>query len=665
VSVTTDRPARLPRRGALPGRAGQAASLPPHRPARDDQTRRERWITVTRRAAVTAWALVVAYRSVTDGLAFNRQLLLLYIATGLIAASIGRGHKAFAVVRDWLPFALVLVLYDLSRGAATLLGAPTLWQFQPEADRWLFFGTVPTVWLQERIKMPQPPWWEVIFSGVYMSFFVLPYVIAGVLWLRNRSDWAAFARMFVALSFAAVFVYVVLPAAPPWAAARCTRADIVSGPSGPHCMYRGGAGPADGGLLGAMHSSQAGANQFVERISTRGWGTLHLQSAGVLIDSGQASVNQVAAIPSLHAALTAMISIFLWRRVRRGWRLLLVAYPLAMAFVLVYSAEHFVVDILLGWALAAIVSLAFGELDSSWSRRRATGRELAALEPAGDVVGRLAVESAVDPLGDVADVRRGDNGVQRTQRVVGRQRLGVEDVETGAGDALRPQCVDERRLVDDRTARGVDQQRCWPHERELVCADQPARALAEHQVDGQNVSATEQFVFGDVGRAGLVGGVRCQVCAPRDDVHAERLADACHARADPAQTQHTQHGTAQLQADRRLPATGAHRTTLVDDPAARGKDQRPCQFDGRLHVTAGRADVNAVVFGSRHVDRRIERPGRGDHLEPRQPFDHAPRQRRALAHHAHHIERRQSLDQVTLIGDVIVEHGDLGARSHL
>ena len=34
---------------------------------------------------------------------------------------------------------------------------------------------------------------------------------------------------------------------------------------------------------------------------------------------------------------------------------MLVAYPLIMAFTLVYSAEHYVVDILLGWALAAVV----------------------------------------------------------------------------------------------------------------------------------------------------------------------------------------------------------------------------------------------------------------------------------------------------------------------
>jgi len=466
VSVTTDRRVRLFKRDAQAAATRMLRQVKhlPTTPLRDaesagnvDPASRERRLTLARRVAITTWILVVAYRSVTDGLAFNRELLLLYIATGLIAASIGRGRTAFAVLRDWLPFALVLLLYDLSRGAATLLGAPTLWRFQPDADRWLFFGTVPTVWLQERLKMPQPPWWEVIISGIYMSFFVLPYVVAGVLWLHNRSDWAAFVRRFVALSFAALVVYIVMPAAPPWAAARCTPANIAGGPSDPHCMYRSSARVPDGGLLGAMHTSQPGAHQFVERISTRGWGTLHLQSAGALVNSGQASVNLVAAIPSLHAALTAMISIFLWRRVRRSWRPLLVAYPLAMAFVLVYSAEHFVVDILLGWALAAMVSVVFGLFDAWWSRRRGSKSAVAyPAEPAADLAGGLPVKGAVDLFGDVADVRRGDHVVQRAQRVPGRQRLGVENVEAGSGESPRLQSVDEGRLVDDWAARCVD-----------------------------------------------------------------------------------------------------------------------------------------------------------------------------------------------------------------
>jgi membrane-associated phospholipid phosphatase len=77
-----------------------------------------------------------------------------------------------------------------------------------------------------------------------------------------------------------------------------------------------------------------------------------------LLDQGQASVNLVAAVPSLHAGMTLAISVFLWNRVSRGWRPVLAAYVIVMAFTLVYTAEHFVIDILLGWALAAVVMLA-------------------------------------------------------------------------------------------------------------------------------------------------------------------------------------------------------------------------------------------------------------------------------------------------------------------
>ncbi|WP_051574709.1 phosphatase PAP2 family protein [Mycobacterium sp. URHB0044] len=343
--------------------------------AEDSSSARERRLTIVRWAAVVAWAAAVIYRTVTDGFAFNRELLLLYIATGLLAASVGRGRRMLYVIRDWLPFALVLLAYDLSRGAATLIGRPTLWHWQVDADRWLFFGTMPTVWLQERLKLSQPPWWEVVISSVYMSFFILPYIVAGVLWLRNREEWKAFVRLFVGLSFSALIIYALLPAAPPWAAARCTAGDVADGPSGPACMFRSARGVPDGGLLGAMQTSQGGANAWVERIVARGWGKLNLHSATALIDQGQSSVNLVAAIPSLHAGMTAAVAAFLWHRVYRGWRPVLVAYVLVMAFTLVYTAEHFVVDILLGWAFAAIVVVVINRYDA-WRRRRvSTGAE--------------------------------------------------------------------------------------------------------------------------------------------------------------------------------------------------------------------------------------------------------------------------------------------------
>ncbi|KAA0098718.1 phosphatase PAP2 family protein [Mycolicibacterium sp. P1-18] len=324
--------------------------------------------------AIAVWAGAVCYWTVTRGFAFNRELLLLYICTGLAAASIGQGRRVLYVVRDWLPFALVLVAYDFSRGAATLIGRPTMWHWQADADRWLFSGAMPTVWLQERLKMPLPPWWEVILSVVYMSFFVLPYAVAAVLWLRDREQWKAFVRMFVGLSFVGLAIYALLPAAPPWAAARCTPDDVAAGPSGPRCMFGSGRGVPDGGLLGAVTPHHDGANPWVERIVGRGWDNMHLHTASALINQGQASVNLVAAIPSLHAALTAAVSAFLWTRVAHRWRPLLVAYPLLMAFTLVYSAEHYVVDVLLGWALAAVVVAALhGYEVRRQSRRSAAG----------------------------------------------------------------------------------------------------------------------------------------------------------------------------------------------------------------------------------------------------------------------------------------------------
>ena len=68
-----------------------------------------------------------------------------------------------------------------------------------------------------------------------------------------------------------------------------------------------------------------------------------------LFERGQEYSNPVAAVPSLHAAYTLLFAIYLWR-VRRWARPLLAAYVAAMAFALVYTAEHYVADILLGWA---------------------------------------------------------------------------------------------------------------------------------------------------------------------------------------------------------------------------------------------------------------------------------------------------------------------------
>lgn len=315
--------------------------------------------------ALTAWAIALVVVCSRNGIPVDRNLLIIWTITGLLAASIGR-RPLWTVPRDWLALAAALIAYDLSRGAAHALGRPTSWTPQLRLERDLFGGTEPTIWLQSHLKQATPPPWEVVVSCTYISFFIVPYVLAGVLWLRNRDLWRAYVLRFVTISFLGLAGFILFPAAPPWAAGQCTAADVAGHPSDPPCLYRSGV-LLDNGLLGPIDVHHAGASPYVERIAVRGFDHERLRLAAALIDEGQAGSNQVAAIPSLHGAISLLVSVFLWPLVGRWWRPLLVVYPLVMAFSLVYSAEHYVVDILAGWLVTALVCA----VAAGWNRRHA------------------------------------------------------------------------------------------------------------------------------------------------------------------------------------------------------------------------------------------------------------------------------------------------------
>ena len=88
----------------------------------------------------------------------------------------------------------------------------------------------------------------------------------------------------------------------------------------------------------------------VDRIVPIVWGRLGVPTAQSIYENGD-FVNPVAAMPSLHAAFPLMLLLFFWSSGR--WvRLALGSYTLAMAFTLVYGGEHFVADVVAGWAMA-------------------------------------------------------------------------------------------------------------------------------------------------------------------------------------------------------------------------------------------------------------------------------------------------------------------------
>jgi hypothetical protein len=268
------------------------------------------------------------------GVPIQRDVLAVWLLLGLLCFSLSdiRGY-ARGVVIEWLPFIGLLIAYDSLRGSAGhLFGVHYLPQIQ--ADQALFGGTAPTVTLQHWLWHGHVVWYDVIVWAVYLTHFFATPVLAAVLWKVDRQRFRRFVIYVATLSFAGLATYALYPAAPPWMAAQ---AHLISP---------------------------------VTRIVPLVWQFVGVHSAGSTIEHGYAYANNVAAVPSLHAAFSLLIAVTLWPRKHKWLRPIVALYPLAMGFSLVYGAEHYVSDILLGWLYTIVALLAGKWIMSWWAARR-------------------------------------------------------------------------------------------------------------------------------------------------------------------------------------------------------------------------------------------------------------------------------------------------------
>jgi membrane-associated phospholipid phosphatase len=271
---------------------------------------------------------------IATGVPTGRTALAILIMSGLLLTSIGRGwRQTLQVFLDWLPFTAVLLLYDRTRGVADSLGISLHEADILHAERWLFGGMEPTLWLQQHLYDPQHVYWyDALCTLVYTTHFLTTPVLAAVLWLRNRTLWLRYITRVVVLAVAGLITYCVFPEAPPWLAAR------------------------------------DGLTEPIARLSARGWIWLHAGNLDATLASAQSDgSNPVAAMPSLHTAFAALAAMFVAAQLRSRWRYLLALYPVAMGFTLVYTGEHWVLDIVVG----VLYALAANWLVSRWEARRA------------------------------------------------------------------------------------------------------------------------------------------------------------------------------------------------------------------------------------------------------------------------------------------------------
>ncbi len=93
-----------------------------------------------------------------------------------------------------------------------------------------------------------------------------------------------------------------------------------------------------------------------------------MHGAGNLLNAAKVdAANPVAAMPSLHSAYALIVVAFFLPTVRKRWWPLLLAYPLAMTFTLVYSGEHYVTDVLVGWFYVAVTMVGVCAAEKAWA----------------------------------------------------------------------------------------------------------------------------------------------------------------------------------------------------------------------------------------------------------------------------------------------------------
>jgi hypothetical protein len=248
------------------------------------------------------------------------------VAFGLGAVILGRGRL---FLRDWIPFVALLLAYELMRGLADTVGFPVHIGDMVTAERIVLFGHVATQVLQSAIHPATgvDPVAEMA-TVVYMLHFALPLVTGFVLWVGRRTLYYDFVAALIVLSLSAFVTFMLMPAAPPWYAAEV---GLLNGPNG----------------VASISYLKPGA--FDTLASALGFSGHYLYTYAFY----GVNPNGFAAWPSLHCAYPFLTFLVLRRAFGKvGW--LAFAYTLLVAFSVIYTGDHWIIDCIGGVAYAYV-----------------------------------------------------------------------------------------------------------------------------------------------------------------------------------------------------------------------------------------------------------------------------------------------------------------------
>jgi membrane-associated phospholipid phosphatase len=209
--------------------------------------------------------------------------------------------------------------YDMPDDDPDKLLARTRVDYPIKVDRAIGRGELPTVRLQRALSTPgRVRGHDLALSLVHWSWFAVPHGTAAYLLLRHPERFPRGATAIAATFDLGLVVYWAVPTAPPWYAAETGRTAPVR-----RLMVESG-----------------------EKFWKRLWQPLY----------GGLEGNPFAAMPSLHFGTSVTAARVLSgvgpRAGTLGW-----TYALTLGFGLVYLGEHYVVDLIAGYALSEVVRI--------------------------------------------------------------------------------------------------------------------------------------------------------------------------------------------------------------------------------------------------------------------------------------------------------------------
>lgn len=254
----------------------------------------------------------IAYRDGSILLAAGALVVILGI-TFFVGSRATFRTRAKGVIRDWLPFLLLTVVYENLRMYTGVIRSVPIDPSLDALDRQMFGGVSPTLWVQRLYH----PLMTDYMSFAYGMYFIMPLAIILLLyWKKRKEDFRELALALVLCFYSGFLLFIIFPAGPPR-------------------FYQ----PMQAIFDPPRLTSYFGL----------------FEASSKAFDS--ANPNKVyASFPSLHCTI-AMLTLVYATRFRdvfqRKWILPAIYAPLVISlwFSTVYLRHHWVVDVFAGWAL--------------------------------------------------------------------------------------------------------------------------------------------------------------------------------------------------------------------------------------------------------------------------------------------------------------------------